>query len=299
MKTKLFFLMLLSINVFAQSAGETGLAFLKNGFGARNVAMSDFGAVANNDLTALNYNPSLLAFNDKTQISFTHNSLFQDENSEMLAASFKAFGLPFAVGVNTTSISGIEVRTQPGDPLAIFSAHYFAGSISTAYKFTDNISAGISYKYLYEGLYTDESNGNAVDFGLTYNQLINGLTLGASYRNIGSMNILKNEATVLPADLRVGASYNYPLAESKMDFTVLAGYQNYTKQNESHVYVGGECVYDQTFSLRAGYVTNDYTKSFSAGFGVFWKGINLDYAYVPSKYQLGDSHIITMIYSFN
>ena len=157
----------------------------------------------------------------------------------------------------------------------------------------------MSYKYLYEGIYTDEDNGYALDFGLTYTQLINGLTIGASYRNLGSMNILKNEATVLPADFRVGASYNYPLTDYKMDFTVLAGYQNYTKQNESHIHLGGEVLYDRTFAVRVGYLTNDYTKSFSAGFGVFWKGINLDYAYVPNKYALGDSHIITMIYSFN
>jgi len=299
MKIKLFILMLICIDLFAQSAGETGLAFLKNGFGARNIAMSDFGAVAANDLTALNYNPSLLALNNKTQISFTHNSLFQDENSEMLAASFNAFGLPFAVGVNTTTVSGIEVRTTPGDPLAIFSSHDFAGSISTAYKFSNNIYAGASYKYLYESIYTDENTGYALDFGLTYNQLINGLTIGASYRNLGSMNILKNNPTLLPADLRVGASYNYPLIDSKMDFTLLAGYQNYTKQNETHIHIGGEFVYDQTFSLRVGYVSNYNTKSISAGFGVFWKGINLDYAYVPNKYELGDSHIITMIYSFN
>ena len=299
MKTKLLFLLLISINLFAQSAGETGLAFLKFGVGARNIAMSDFGAVADNDLTALNYNPSLLALNNKTQISFTHNSLFQDMNSEMLAASFNAFGLPFAVGVNTTTISGIEVRTIPGDPQSEFSAHYFAGSISTAYKFSDNLYAGASYKYLYEGMYTDDANGYALDFGLTYTQLIDGLTIGGSYRNLGSMNILKNEATKLPSDLRVGASYNYPLIESKMDITVLAGYQNYTAQNESHIHFGGEVVYDRTFALRVGYLTNYDSKSFSAGFGVFWKSINLDYAYVPIKYGLGDSHIITMIYSFN
>jgi hypothetical protein len=299
MKTKLFFLLLISINLFAQSAGETGLSFLKNGFGARNIAMGDFGVVGNNDLSALYYNPSLLAVDNKSQITFTHNSLFQDENSEMLGASFNAFGLPFAVGVNTTTVSGIEVRTTPGDPQAIFSAHDFAGSISTAYKFSDNIYAGASYKYLYEGIYTNQNSGYGLDFGLTYARLINGLTIGASYRNIGSMNILKNDPTVLPTDLMVGASYNYPLPDSKMDFTILTGYQNYTKENESHIHIGGEFVYDHSFSLRAGYITNYETKSVSVGFGVFWKGINLDYAYVPNKYELGDSHIITMIYSFN
>lgn len=296
---KYLFLFFLSSTLFAQSAGESGLAFLTFGFGARNVAMSDLGVVAANDLTALNYNPSLLAVNNKTQLSFTHNSLFQDLSSEMFGVSFSAFGLPIAVGINTTTIANIEVRSQPGDVESIFNAHYFAGSISTAYELIDNFYAGATIKYLYENFFSDDANGLGFDFGISYEGLVNGLSLGAAIRNLGSMNELRSQSTKLPTDLRIGAAYNYSITNSRLDFTLLSGFQKYLEQTDSHLHLGGEVVYDKMFSLRVGYASGYDSKSISTGFGIKWKGINLDYAFVPFKYGLGDSHIITIIYSFD
>lgn len=299
MKKIFVIIFLTSFNLFAQSAGNSGVAFLKFGFGARNIAMSDLGVVSANDLTALNYNPSLLALNNKTQLSFTHNSLFQDLSSEMFGGSFNAFGLPFAIGVNTTTVSNIEVRLRPGDPISTFSAHNFSTSISSAVQVTDNLFAGATFKYVYENIFSDAATGYGFDFGVTYQKLIDGLTLGASLRNIGSMNQLRTESTKLPTDLRLGGAYSFSLAEHNLDFTALAGFQKYTLQNDSHVHLGGEAVYQKMFALRLGYVSGYDSKNISAGFGVFWQGINLDYAYVPVKYGLGDSHIITLIYTFN
>ena len=295
---KFLFLFSLSTISFAQSAGESGLAFLKFGFGARNVAMSDLGVVATSDLSALNYNPSLIAFNDKTQLSFTHNSLFQDLNSEMLGASFSMFGLPIAIGINTTTIANIEVRSQPGEVESVFSAHYFAGSISTAYEIINNFYAGATIKYLYENLFSDDANGLGFDFGISYEGLVDGLSLGAAVRNIGSMNELRSQSTKLPTDLRIGAAYNYSIINSRLDFTLLTGFQKYLEQTDSHLHFGGEVVYDKMFAVRVGYASSYDSKSISTGFGIKWKGLNLDYAFVPFKYGLGDSHILSFIYTF-
>lgn len=289
---------LISSVLLAQSAGSNGLSFLKFGFGARNVAMSDLGVVGANDLSALNYNPSLLAAINKTQLSFTHNSLYQDLNSEMLAGSFSALGLPFAIGVNTTSVADIEVRTKPGDPESTFSAHYAFVSASTAFQTIDNLYIGATVKYLYENIFSDDASGLGFDIGATYYGIIDGLTIGAAIKNLGSMKELRYESTELPKDIRFGAAYNFSLKEYKMDFTALGGFQKYTKEEDSHLHLGGEAIYDQMFALRVGYASGYEAKSITAGFGVFWKGINLDYAYVPVKYGLGDSHIITMIYTF-
>jgi len=46
-------LIIFSTLTFSQSAGNSGLSFLKFGFGARNIAMADAGTAASNDLTAL------------------------------------------------------------------------------------------------------------------------------------------------------------------------------------------------------------------------------------------------------
>jgi hypothetical protein len=295
---KFLILFFLSSTLFAQSAGESGLSFLKFGFGARNIAMSDLGVVSAIDLTALNYNPSLLALNNKTQLSFTHNSLFQDLSSEMFGASFSVLGLPIAVGINTTTIANIEVRSKPGEVESVFNAHYFAGSISTAYEIINNFYAGATIKYLYESVFSDAANGLGFDFGISYEGLINGLSLGAAVRNVGSMNELHSQSTKLPTDLRIGAAYNYSISNSKLDFTLLTGFQKYLEQSDSHLHLGGEVVYDKMFSLRIGFASGYDSKSIATGFGIKWKGINLDYAFVPFKYGLGDSHIISFVYTF-
>jgi hypothetical protein len=298
MKKIYLILLILSGSLIAQSAGNSGLASLKLGFGARNVAMGDLGVVGVNDLTALNYNPSLFAENIKSQLSFTHNSLFQDVSSEMFAGSFSMFGMPFAVGVNTTSINDIEIRTQPGEAEGTFNAHYFTASLSTAHKIYENLNGGITIKCIYENLYTDDATGLAVDFGLSYKGLIDGLSFGASLKNIGSMNSLRDESTELPTDFRLGAAYEFSFPQAKLDFTALAGFQKYTDTNDSHIHVGGEAVYDKFFSVRLGYMSNYDAKNITAGFGIVWKSLNIDYAYVPVKYGLGDSHIFSFIYNF-
>ncbi len=298
MKKSFLSIFIIAANIFAQSAGNSGLSFLKFGFGARNIAMGDLGVVAANDLTAFNYNPSLIAVNQKTQLSFTHNSLFQDLNSEMLAGSFSIFNLPVAFGINTTSVNDIEIRTKPGEPDATFNAHYFSATVSTAHRLIENLYGGISLKYLYEDMYTDDATGLAFDFGLNWKGLIEGLSIGTSLRNIGSMNELRAASTVLPSDFRVGAAYDYSIPAVNIDLTALAGFQKYTKENDSHFHLGGEAVYNNTFAVRLGYMTNYDSKSITTGFGLRWKSLNLDYAYVPIKYGLGDSHIITFIYSF-
>ncbi|MDP3580823.1 MAG: hypothetical protein Q8S39_02740, partial [Ignavibacteria bacterium] len=115
MKKIYLIILLVSFQSFAQSVGESGLAFLKHGFGARNVAMGDLGVASSNDLTALNYNPALLAYNRKSQIAFAHNSLFHDLSSEMIGVSYEAFGLPFPIASTTTSINKTEVSPKPGE----------------------------------------------------------------------------------------------------------------------------------------------------------------------------------------
>ena len=42
-------LMFISTSLFAQTAGESGVSFLKIGFGARNIALGDVGVVSADD----------------------------------------------------------------------------------------------------------------------------------------------------------------------------------------------------------------------------------------------------------
>jgi hypothetical protein len=300
MKNILIVILITSSVLFAQTAGNSGVAFLKNGFGARNIAMGDLGVVGVNDLTALNYNPALLANYQNPQVILTHIQSLQDMSTQLVGASFSFFGIPFAVGFNNTTISDLEVRTTASElPQSTFNAHYAFGSISTGFNVFDNISVGATAKYVYENLLSDEAGGYVFDFGLSYNNIFEGLNLGASIKNIGSLSELRNEATKLPTDFRFGAAYNFNLESIKSVVNAVGGIQKYLDTDDMHIHAGGEVIYDSLIAIRLGYMTGYDSKGFATGLGLFWQGINFDYAYTPYSYGFNSGHTISLMYTFN
>ena len=298
MKKLLVILLFTSFGIMAQSAGSSGMSFLKIGFGARNIAMSDLGVIGVDDLTALNYNPALLSQYKSPQLMLTYNQSIQDMSAQLVGASFELFGLPLAFGLNSTSIKDIEIRTQPGEPQSTFSAHYLFGSLSTGFKLYESLSAGFTVKYLYENLFSDNSTGWAFDIGLSYLNIIDRMDIGASIKNLGSVDELRNEAAQLPTDARLGLSYLLPFESIKSDVSLIGGVQKYLETDDVHLHIGGEFFYDEIIAIRLGYMSGYDSKGLTTGLGLYWEGINFDYAFTPYSYGLGSSHTISLMYSF-
>ncbi len=286
--------------LFAQNAGETGLSFLKMGFGARNISMGNTGVVTSNDVTALNYNPAILSGFTSSEILFMHNEWIQDVRSEYLGASFMMFGLPFAFGANTTSVSDFEARTKPGPADTKFNVNYFSASLSTGLPVYDNISLGFGLKYFYEGMFSDEATGWGVDVGGYYKSPVENLDFGLAVRNIGRMQKLKNESTELPTDIALGAKYSLQSETIKSDFNFGVEYQKFFLDETNHINVGGEIVYNNLLAIRLGYMYQnvDAARVFSSGLGLYWGKLNFDYAYSPFKYNLGNAHSISLKFKF-
>ena len=299
MRKIVFFIFISFSSVFAQSAGNTGLSFLKLGFGARNIAMGDVGAAASGDVTSLFYNPANLINSSTNEIMLMHNSWIQGINSEVLGVKTNIWGLPVAAGFNVTTINNIEVRTgATAVPDAMFNANYFFGSLSTAFNTIDNLAFGITLKYLYEGLYVDEATGYGLDLGLNYTTPINGLTAVAVVNNLGSMNKLKNEKTKLPSDFRVGPAYKFYFWHNTFEVTAAAELQKYIDTNDLHTNWGLEIVYDDLLALRGGYQTGYQSKGMTAGMGIMWGTLSFDYAFQPFSEGLGSANIFSLQFKF-
>lgn len=284
--------------VLPQSAGNTGLSFLKYGFGARNISMGDAGTALSNDLTALFYNPAKLALTERSEVLFMHNEWIQDVRSEVIGAKTTIWGLPFALGFNVTSVDGIEFREIPGEPVTTFDANYFFGSLSTGFFVTDEISMGASIKYLYEGLLNDEASGFGFDFGINYLLPYKGLTASAVLKNIGSMNELRNESTKLPAEVRIGTAYTYSLGDAKFDFTGGVEFQKYLDTEDNHFNFGGEILYNKLIAARAGYQSGYESRGFTAGVGLMWGNLKFDYAFLPFSLGLGNANLFSLQFKF-
>lgn len=298
MKKILLFLFLISLPMLAQTAGNSGLSFLKFGFGARNTAMGDAGSVSATDVTSLFYNPSALSVNTNEEIIFMHSEWIQDVRSEVLGVKFMGFGIPFGLGFNVTNVSDIEVRHNAGDPETTFDANFFTGSLSTGFIAFENVAFGATVKYIYEGYLNEEATGLGFDIGLRYTTPLKGLIASAAFKNIGSMNKLKNVETELPSEFRIGALYDFDFFESVFDLSVAAELDTYTKTDDVHFNLGTELTYKNTLALRVGYQSGWESRSFTGGVGVVWGRLNFDYAFLPFTYGLGSANLFSLKFRF-
>ncbi|HEY3250241.1 MAG TPA: PorV/PorQ family protein [Ignavibacteria bacterium] len=288
------FLFSFTLAIYAQNDGaaNTGLSFLKMGVSSRSISLGDAVVSFNEDASATHYNPALLFMGSKVNAMFMHNQQVLGIRTEYLAAKVKMEKFAFALSLNSTSIDDIEIREIPGENLGTFNAQNFALGLSAGYKINENLSIGLTGKFLFEKIYVDNANGFALDLGSVYTQ--NKLSVGAAISNIGSMNELRSIATKLPTAIRGGASYLIDLP--KIGATVRIGLDGYKVLDGGtfHANSGAEFLYKDFLALRVGYQSGYENKNLTTGVGIKYKAFNLDYAFVPYKYSIGSSHTITL-----
>jgi hypothetical protein len=281
----------------AQS-GETGLSFLKLGVGARSVGMGEAHAAIATDASATYYNPGGLAEADKTSILAMHKEGIQDVRTEFLGVNipFKEFAL--GLSINTTSISDIQLRTQPGPPEGTFSSHDFAGSLSIARRIIPELSLGVSVKFLYEKIFVDEASGYGVDIGALYKSPIKGLRFAAVSSNLGSMGSLKTEDIRLPSLLRIGSAYVHDVDALHSTVTLGADILKVFHEDNAHLHTGVEMDYQELVSFRVGYLTGYETRAFTTGLGLHRGIFRFDYGFSPQSQDLNSGHTLSVEVEF-
>ncbi|HLF15581.1 MAG TPA: PorV/PorQ family protein [Bacteroidota bacterium] len=273
--------------------GATGLTFLTLGVGSRSLGMAEAYSAASDDPSAAQYNPATLTSIDATTISFMHRSWIQGTDAEFLAGAFSLGAVSLGLSLYSVSTGDIEVRDTPGPALSTFTARNAAFGISIAYAFSTELSLGVTAKYLYEKILVDDAGGTAFDVGGTYRTPF-GVSVGASVSNLGSMSELGSEATSLPKFFRGGFSYAANLADHPATLTGAVDIVAPLGDGTSHVHFGGEALLYESISVRAGYQTGYEARGFTAGTGIRHGVVAIDYAFMPTRYELGATHAITL-----
>jgi len=292
MKLKIFFMMIIFTSfLFSQgsSRGDVSLKFPTTPF----VAATGEAFVA--DPTALQsvlINPANIASSETYGVLFSHTEWIQDIRTECLsiAAPF-SFG-SLSLSIANTSVDGLELRTIPGPAIGTFNTQSTSFQLTYGVELTQNIRIGIAPKYLYEKIFVDEATGYGIDAGVIYTPPVDGVNLGCSLTNLGSLSAFRNERTDLPSQIRVGGTYSFNLDE--MIFRAATTFSSEFGTSINHCSIGGEVTYDHTFTARFGYQTGIDTRGFSAGIGIRYSFVSVDYAYVPFSLQIGNSHLISI-----
>ena len=280
------------------AAGTTGLSFLKIGVGARATSMGGAFTALADDATGQFWNPAGPAWLEDRYIHFTHNSWIQGINHEVANITFPAFKGSLGIGLILNDIGDIEHRTIASEePLGTFSAHDFSIGINYAKKVGDNFSVGLNAKFINEKIYFDSANGFAFDLGVKYRLSKSGLFFGGALQNLGSMSELAQQPITLPQTLRLGTAFVTPFRFLNSTWIMSADYVK-VKEEDGHLFLGAEVQTFSILSFRVGYQTGFEERDMSAGFGLFFRRFNFDYAYIPFSSDLGSSQRISIITSF-
>ncbi len=279
------------------SASTNGLALLKVEAGAKPAGMASAVVSLNNHPDFTIYNPA--GSIDVTKFTISLGHVVYWENIRMESAHF-AMGLSKRIfihgGIRFAKVDSLELRGNV--PVAIpdgyFESHdvSFKGGFSV--KLTDRVNAGISAGWIIEK--TEGYRGSVFNFDIGMQaKAMENLNVGASITDIGSeLKLTKNTGDEsrlisLPIAYRVGASYTYDKFLGALDLV--------HTDDKAHLHLGAEGNVHPMFQIRAGYMSNYDTKNLTAGASFIKKNITIDYAYIPYKRGLGNSHMFNLSFS--
>ena len=307
--------------------------------GAKQAGMGEAYSAIADDASAGYYNPAGLAFQDRTvkNLQFMHTnwlpSLADDMYYEYLGFSQYAEGWGnFAFNIVYFNM-GEQARTTStsSEIIGTFQSFNLIASGSYGTMMTDNLSLGLSLKFIYSkladaGQEAEQGKGIgtsfALDFGAMYKPEIEGLSFSAVIHNLGPKisYIDVTQADPLPLNVVFGAAYVPIESEfNKLTFSldiykplvrrsgspVEALYKGwYDEDNEFEqvdLKAGGEYVYNNFIALRAGYSYDDDgdLKSPTFGVGIIYDRLSVDIAYyAATDNPLQDSTRFSIAYNF-
>lgn len=284
----------------AQSdGGRTAADFLLIGVGARAAGMGGAYTGVAEGANASYWNPAGLANTEYSEVSFGHVLWYQDMTVNNFAGQFQigekaAFGASMMF-LNYGAIDGYDAN---GAVTGSISAYDWAGGLSFAYRLNDDLSMGVTGKYINQKLDDLSGSSFAVDAGLSY--ALDRVTFAAVASNFGSEIKFESVSEKLPSTVRFAVAA-YPFGES-----ILASAEIEKRMYGGMVVRNGfEFGFDKQYFLRAGYnyYPDEQDRTFGTGFafgaGVKLNNLQFDYAYtLKEKYASEDLHRFSMSFAF-
>ncbi|MBU1936933.1 PorV/PorQ family protein [bacterium] len=284
-----FWLLVILTALSGSAIAAPGFTFLQIGVGAREGAMGGAGAALSTGSSAAYFNPANLTLVKRGGALLMLNRHFADITSQYLALTMR--NGPWAITPHYlgTTVPDIELRDRPTrEPAALFDSRNVALGLSIARESFAGLSFGATVNYLYEKIYKEASDGWGFDFGASWAAPISGLRLGAAVQNLGKASKFVAEAPDLPTLLRGGATFTTSLGKFG-DATIAADWLSVRDQSPEQRF-GLELATLNILRLRGGFISGVEALDATAGFGLYYHGLQFDYAYIPFREELGEGH---------
>jgi hypothetical protein len=283
----------------ADEPGSAGALFLRFGVGARSSAMGEAYAAVAEDASSVFYNPGAMPAVLGTNVTLAHTEYFLSLRYEQAVVTHETTWGTFGFMFTGLYMDDMERRDDlpTVNPLGTFGAYDASFALAYGRYIVPNVAVGVSLKTVYQRIDELSANGFAVDAGIYHVARIEGVKLAATVSNLGSPMKFETEEYALPRYARLGASYEREVAalDGRVLFTFDALFPNDDGVRE---HIGGEYSYRRMLALRAGYKVGYDSQGATFGFGVTYREVSFDYAFLPVSNELGDSHRFGVGFSF-
>ena len=175
--------------------------------------------------------------------------------------------------------------------------------LSFARDLTDKLSMGITAKFVHENLIYKSASAIAFDGGILFKTGFRNIVVDATIRHFGQHVKYIDQAFPLPQTFTIGASSfllseKDPLIAQSDQHSVRLAYEMVQPRDydQQHCVVM-EYAFENMFFLRGGYQFNSDEQSWSAGLGLQYNGLRIDYSYNDFGQYLDAVHRFTIGYA--
>lgn len=274
-------------NFGGERAGLSTLSFLKNDLSPRSQALGGASVALSGDGYSIINNPAALVDLENNTYTMSHQFVGAGVNH-----SFAATNFPLSDNVSTLSFSlnglnsgSMEERTEfmPGGTGRTVSVTNLALGASYARQLSALFSAGVTVKYIYEGIAGYHNSNATVDLAFLYKTDYKDLQFAVMVQNFGGNSALSSrddipvvfnrntgiglDANTVPTVFKLGMSITPYKTEHNKITTLIQ--LNHPNDNAENYRLGLEYEYMEVFFARAGYMISVAHQSLPTfGFGV-------------------------------
>lgn len=315
---KKLILLVLGITSFLLANGKYAGEFISSGTEARSLALGNIVLTSFNSSSASYFNPAFLPLLENKNVQLSHSERFEGLVRQEFA-SFKTkmngHDLGFSLiwmGIDNITLTKLQIEDSlVSDTNRIIPDKYvndneFAFFASLGKKYNDDLFWGVNIKLLYKSFEEESAFGFGTDIsGLYY--IEPNIILGMKVQDITTSTLFWTTGLteIVRPSILFNAEYNNTFDYFLLDYKLLTGTkirtENYVENSFASLgaldfvlSAGLELKFKKVF-IRGGYNTDN---TWSAGSGLDYKGITLDYAFKPDFEDLGNTHKVSLAYSW-
>jgi hypothetical protein len=236
-------------------------------------------------------NPALFSVSlNNPGLSISRGIWLGDVTLTHLGYTQPAKGKTFHFNAKYSGLSDLEFRdaVPVDDALSTFSS--YGVSMNSGFSIQrEKQKLGISFSYIFMGLYTETASGFGLNLGYA-RDIVKGMKLGISIQNLGIMSKLSKDAPSLPTRIIGGVSKQIIFNDYRN--TVYCSGEWNQSVSTGKFYFGNNFRWDR-LSLMGGFSASENVVESSAGFGINLGQYEITYGIQFGSQNLGTPQILT------